>query len=98
MSELRERAFERICLIKPSSMGDVIHALPVLSGLRRRYPGAKISWLLSTACMDLLAGHDELDEVIPFDRKRYGRIGRSTSATGSTVTGKVVLVKPSQAT
>ena len=81
MSDLARRDFARILLIKPSSMGDVVHALPVLHGLRIRYPTARISWLLSTACIDLLTGHDELDEIIPFDRKRYGRIGRSLSAS-----------------
>jgi heptosyltransferase I len=72
---------QRIAIIKPSSFGDVIHALPVLAGLRRRYPDAHIAWLVSTACADLLVGHPDLDEVIPFDRKRFGRIGRSPSVT-----------------
>jgi len=35
---------QRILLIKPSSLGDVIHALPVLAGLRRAYPQAHIAW------------------------------------------------------
>jgi lipopolysaccharide heptosyltransferase I len=73
--------FKRILIIKPSSLGDVIHALPVLKGLRHRYPDARISWLISTACADLLAGHPDLDEIIPFDRKRYGRIGRDWAVT-----------------
>jgi heptosyltransferase-2 len=80
MSDLVDRDFERILIIKPSSIGDVMHALPVLNGLRRRYPDAKISWLLSTACADLLNGHDALDEVIPFERKHFGRMWRSPSA------------------
>jgi len=78
---VRTRDFKRILIIKPSSFGDVIHALPVLKGLRRRYPRSRISWLVSTACADLLVGHPDLDEVIPFDRKRYGRIGRSWAVT-----------------
>lgn len=79
--ELCHREFRRILIIKPSSFGDVIHALPVLNGLRRRYPAAKISWLVATSCAGLLEGHPALDEIILFDRRRYGKIGRSIDAT-----------------
>jgi len=69
--------YRRILLIKPSSLGDVIHALPVLHGLRVRYPDAHIAWLVSSACAPLIRNHPELDEVIEFDRRRFGKIGRS---------------------
>jgi heptosyltransferase-1 len=72
--DLAKRDFRRILLIKPSSLGDVTHALPVLAGLRRRYPRAHIAWLVSVTCRDLIDGHPDLDEVIPFDRRRYGRL------------------------
>jgi heptosyltransferase I len=75
------REFRRILIIKPSSFGDVIHALPVLHGLRHRYPNARISWLVASSCAGLLEGHPDLDELIRFDRKRYARIGRSWTAT-----------------
>ncbi|MBP7933263.1 MAG: lipopolysaccharide heptosyltransferase I [Phycisphaerae bacterium] len=81
LRNLDHHHFRRILIIKPSSLGDVIHALPVLSGLRRRFPEARISWLVSTSCMGLIEGHPELDELIPFDRRRYGKVGRSWKAT-----------------
>lgn len=80
--ELSRCSFERILLIKPSSLGDVIHALPVLHGLRRRYPKARIDWLIGTAFAELLAGHEEVDELILFDRQRFGRIAGDVSAAG----------------
>ncbi len=67
-------AVRRILLIKPSSLGDIVHALPVLAGLRRTYPEAHIAWLVGTGFTSLLEGHPLLDEVIPFDRKRYGQM------------------------
>jgi len=81
MVDLSDREFKRILIIKPSSFGDVIHALPVLNGLRNRYPTAHISWMVSHSCAGLLEGHHALDEVIRFDRKRYGRIGRNFGIT-----------------
>lgn len=81
MRDLSQRDYRRILIIKPSSFGDVIHTLPVLNGLGHKFPRAKISWLVSTSCAGLLEGHPALDEVIRFDRKRYGRIGRSFRIT-----------------
>lgn len=81
MHRFAHREFRRILIIKPSSFGDVIHALPILHDLRERFPRAHISWLISTACYDLMVGHPELDELIPFDRKRYGRIFRDAPIT-----------------
>lgn len=64
---------QRILLIKPSAIGDVVHTLPILKMLRMRFPSAHIAWLLTPACAGLLEGHPLLNEVVPFDRKRYGR-------------------------
>src|SRR5205823_2383997 len=66
-----------ILIIKPSAIGDVVHALPVLSLVKRRWPAAKVSWLVTPACSGLLDGHPLLDEVILFDRKRLGHVWRS---------------------
>lgn len=65
---------KRILIIKPSSLGDIIHALPVLAGLRAAHPHAHIAWLAGSAFVPLLDGHPLLDEVIPFDRRRFGRM------------------------
>ena len=71
---------QRILIIKPSAIGDVVHALPVLNLLRKRWPSAHISWLVSSGCAGLLDGHPQLNEVIRFDRKRFGKGWRKPSA------------------
>jgi heptosyltransferase I len=65
---LHEHPATRIALIKPSALGDVIHALPVLSALRQRYPDAHIAWVINRNYQQLLHGHPDLDATIPFDR------------------------------
>lgn len=70
------RSPRRILIIKPSSLGDVVHALPVLAGLRRAYPQAHIAWLIATPFAPLLDGHPLLNELIPFDRRGYGQMLR----------------------
>ena len=81
MSDLAGQDFKRILLIKPSSPGDIIHALPVLHGLRRRYPKAHLAWLIATPFVNLIEADPCLNEVVPFDRKRFGRLGRSLRVT-----------------
>jgi 3-deoxy-D-manno-octulosonic-acid transferase/heptosyltransferase-1 len=68
----------RILIIKPSSIGDVVHALPFLSSLRQRYPDRHIAWLVEEAAAELLLGHPLLDRVIVSGRKRWGRQLRPT--------------------
>ncbi len=56
-----------LLIIKPSSCGDIIHALPTVSALRTVFPDAKISWLVKSDWAELLEGHPDLHEVIPVD-------------------------------
>jgi lipopolysaccharide heptosyltransferase II len=59
---------QRILVIKPSALGDIVHALPVLSALRRRFPRAHLAWAVNRAYEPLLQGHPDLDATLPFDR------------------------------
>jgi lipopolysaccharide heptosyltransferase II len=54
----------RLLIIRMSSLGDVVHALPVATALRRRLPQAHLAWLVRDSARDLLEGHPDLDEVI----------------------------------
>jgi lipopolysaccharide heptosyltransferase I len=75
----------RILIIKPSSLGDVVHALPVLAALRSQFPQAHISWMVASSFAPLLIDHPLLDEVLLFDRKHYGRLHRSGRSAGDFV-------------
>jgi lipopolysaccharide heptosyltransferase I len=70
---LRARQFERILLIKPSAVGDVIHTVPVLVKLRARYPEARIDWLLTPAIAELIGRHPALSNVLLFPRQEWAR-------------------------
>ncbi len=67
----------RVLVIKPSSLGDIVHALPVLAAIRAGWPGARVAWLVGRAFAPLLEGHPLIDELILFDRSRFGRMLRS---------------------
>ncbi len=74
---------KRVLIVKPSALGDVVTALPVLHGLRRTFPETHIAWLVSTACADVLLDQPGLDDIVLFDRKRLGRCWRSPEALRS---------------
>ncbi len=66
-------SYKNILIIKPSSLGDIVLALPALSALRRNFPDARISWLVRPEFAPLLENHPHLTEIIPFDRKFLGK-------------------------
>jgi heptosyltransferase-1 len=72
---------ERIALLKPSALGDIIHSLPVLTALRQRYPHAHITWVVNQVYEPLLRGHHDLDDILPFDRRASHRGWRAAAAS-----------------
>jgi heptosyltransferase I len=66
--ELRRRDFSKILLIKLSAVGDVVHTIPVLNKLRRRYPNAQLDWLVTPAIGEFLSPHPAISNVIAFSR------------------------------
>lgn len=63
----------RILLVKTSSLGDVIHNLPVVSDIRRHFPEAKIDWCVEEGFADIPRLHPDIDQVIPVALRRWRR-------------------------
>jgi heptosyltransferase I len=70
----------RILIVKLSSFGDVLHAMPTLEALRDAYPSAHITWLVEAAYAPLLSGHPALDEVWVAPRLRPAEFFSGTNA------------------
>ena len=68
MSSLKQK----FLIIKLSSIGDIVHALPFLRTLRANRPNAYIAWIIEESFQDLIKCNPDLDEVIPV-RTRYWR-------------------------
>ena len=65
------RDFRSALIVKPSSLGDIVHTLPAVKALRDAYPQMIIRWLANTEWTPILQGSPLLDEVIPFPRKTF---------------------------
>lgn len=64
-----------IAIVKLSSLGDVVHALPVAATLRARLPGARLTWIAERRETVVLAGHPALEDVIAADTRGWRRAG-----------------------
>jgi heptosyltransferase-1 len=68
--------FRRILVVKLSAMGDVVHALPVVSFLRRAVPSAEIHWAVDARFAGLLEGNPGIAKVVSLPIKEWkGRAG-----------------------
>lgn len=69
----------RIALVKLSSLGDVVHALPVAHALRRAFPDAHVSWVVEARERAILEGSPDLDGILDVDtrlwRKEFRKAG-----------------------
>ncbi len=65
------RVPRRVAILKPSALGDIVHALPVLSALRAEWPSAHITWVVNRVFQPLLVGHPHLNDTMIFDRAAY---------------------------
>jgi lipopolysaccharide heptosyltransferase II len=65
----------RVCVIKPSALGDVVNAFPALAALRALWPRAEFSWVINAALRSLVDGHPHIDCAIPYDRAASGITG-----------------------
>ena len=54
----------KILIIRTSAMGDIVHSLPTLRALRRRFPQATIGWVIERSFAPLLANDPDLDVVL----------------------------------
>lgn len=61
---------EKILIIKISSLGDVLHAFPAVSLIARKYPDARIDWLVNPAFAPILKYHPHVNRIIDFPRRK----------------------------
>jgi heptosyltransferase I len=61
----------RVLIVKTSSMGDVVHALPAVSDLARHRPGTQIDWAVEEAFAEIPRLHRDVARVIPIALRRW---------------------------
>ena len=62
---------QKILIVRVSSLGDVVHNMPAVADIRRRYPGAEIDWLVEESFADLVRLVAGVRRAIPFSLRRW---------------------------
>ena len=66
-------------IIKPSSLGDIIHSLPFLSALRSHFSEAEIHWLVASEFSGFLEGHPMIDKLWSINKSQWKKPYRLAS-------------------
>ncbi len=66
-------AFNRICIVMMSAVGDAVHVMPIIHAIKAQHPSAHITWILQPGPSTLVRGHPLVDDIIVFDRARGWR-------------------------
>ena len=66
----------KVLLLKPSSLGDVVHALPVLRLLKLHLPHAQVYWWINAELVPLLEHDPDLAGLFPFQRRGWASLPR----------------------
>jgi heptosyltransferase-1 len=61
----------RILLVKMSSLGDVVHNLPVVADVHRHHPQALIDWVVEEDYVPIPQLHPQVDRVLPIAWRRW---------------------------
>src|ERR1700757_2602163 len=60
-----------VVIVKPSSLGDIVHTLPAVHFLKSTFPSADFFWIANREWIPLLQGNPDLKGLIPFPRNRF---------------------------
>lgn len=60
---------KKICLVRPSAIGDTVHGLALLNGLREGFPDAHIAWIIQSVPGEMITHQETVDQLILFKRR-----------------------------
>jgi len=60
---VNEVEIKKALVVKPSSLGDVVHSLPFLHSLKKCFPGLRVHWVIAEPLKDLLEGHPLIEKL-----------------------------------
>lgn len=68
---LRQTPPQRLVIIKPCCIGDVVMATPLLNAVRAHYPYAKITFAVGTWSRPVIEGHPAIDDVLDLGKSAH---------------------------
>ncbi|MDT8339414.1 MAG: lipopolysaccharide heptosyltransferase I [Sulfurimonas sp.] len=59
----------KICIVKLSAMGDIIHAMVALQFIKKEIPDAQIDWVIESGFRGVLENNPHIDNILPINLK-----------------------------
>jgi ADP-heptose:LPS heptosyltransferase len=81
MARGQARKFKKILIVKPSSLGDIVHSLPFLYSIRKCSPDAELHWVVARGFEDILEGHPMIEKLWVINKDQWKKL----SQAGSTI-------------
>jgi heptosyltransferase-1 len=63
--------YDKILIVKPSSLGDIIHALPLLNLIKKEMPDSEVHWLVARGFEDILEGHPFIKRLFIINKDNW---------------------------
>lgn len=83
---------KRILIVKPSSLGDVVHTLPLVHAIKRTFPSCHLAWVIQRGFAGIIEHDPAVDEVLAIDipstsdpQAPRGVLWKATVATAATL-------------
>lgn len=76
---------KKFLIIKPSSLGDVIHTFPVVFSIAEHVPDTVIDWVVRPEYAEIVRAHPAVHAVFLFERERWSRWSRSLTTVPEVV-------------
>jgi len=73
---------EKILIIKPSSLGDIVHSLPFLDVIKKRFSTSEIHWIVFKGFEGLLEGHPMIDRLWVVNKDSWKKTDRARNTLG----------------
>lgn len=67
--------FQSALIVKPSSLGDIVHTLPAVHAIKSAYPHLRLRWIAKPEWLPLIQGVPGVDEAIPFPQADFRGVG-----------------------
>lgn len=83
----------KICLVKTSSMGDVIHTLPALTDALNAFPNLQVDWVVEENFSEIPKWHSAVNQVIPIALRRWRKSPFSVKTRNEWKTYRTLLQK-----
>ncbi|MBS1115592.1 MAG: rfaF [Nitrospirae bacterium] len=68
---------KKILVVKPSSLGDIVHSLPFLNSIKTCFPKAEIHWVIAKGLEGLLECHPMVDKLIIINKDMWKKLSKT---------------------